>query len=159
MSILTPSFPWEKSRKVFQCELSGIKFSRLRFCRGQVLEGGTVHAQGHRQHDDLHHQLGPDHAVQPHRQVHEDEQRNVQQALAAGGEDGGLDPLAHGLEGVADEKVHRRQGHRQAGDAQEGGPQGAGLRLRDEQMEELGANAAKQATQQAEKIRAAFQEK
>ena len=39
---------------------------------------------------------------------------DVQQALAAGGEDGGLDALAHGLEGVADEKVHRRQGHRQA---------------------------------------------
>ena len=65
-------------------------------------------------------------------------QGNVQQALAAGGEGGGLNPLAHGLEGVADEKVHRRQGHRQAGDAQEGGPQGAGLRLRDEQVEKLG---------------------
>ena len=49
-----------------------------------------------------------------------------------------LNPLAHGLEGVADEKVHRRQGHRQAGDAQKGGPQGTGLRLRDKQMEDLG---------------------
>ena len=55
-------------------------------------EGGAVYPQRHRQHDDLHHQLGPDHAVQPQRHIHEDEKRDVQKALAAEGEQGGRNP-------------------------------------------------------------------
>ena len=41
-----------------------------------------IHPQRHRKHDDLHHQLGPDHAVQADGQIHEDQQRDVFDAIA-----------------------------------------------------------------------------
>ena len=93
-----------------------------------------IHSKRDRKHNHFHQQLCPDHSVQSHQCIHENQQRNIQKPLAAEGQNRRLGSFSHGLKRVADQKIHRRQRHCQAGDPQEAGAQGAGLRLRNEQM-------------------------
>ena len=66
----------------------------------------AVEGKGDDHSDAVCQELGPDHAEQPEQVVHQKQQRNVDQALTAGGEQQGFGALAHGLEGVAEELFH-----------------------------------------------------
>ena len=96
-----------------------------------------IHPQRHRQHDELHHKLRPDHAIKAKDHVHEDKQRDVQKPLAAKGEYRRLRAFAHGLQGVADEKIHRREWHRQASDTQKRCTKSGGFCFRNEKGQDL----------------------
>ena len=54
------------------------------------------------------------------------QQRDVERPLTTRSKDRGLYAFSHGLQRIADEKVHTGQRYRKAGDAQEGSAQGAG---------------------------------